>query len=300
MSNFVLKLLALCAMFIDHVAEVFGWEGWGLFSFDTNYLRYIGRISYPVFAFCIITGWKHTSNKERYFSRLALFAVISQIPFSMALYTPNMTANSSTSDFTFRVVPAFLLVAFIAVVSYWYFVLDKKIRGSLFVVAVSAILPAFRLKVNYMWILTSDSLNVLYTLTIGLVPLFIIEKIKTKSLHVVEYLWLFILAGLLLLAYGTNADYGIGLMGVVLIVALYFAQKSKLLQSGVVAIWGVVYYGFVIGNRGNTVATLIPAVLILMYNQKRGTNSVPAKWLFYVFYPLHLLLIGLVNMFLKG
>lgn len=218
----------------------------------------------------------------------------------MALYTPNMAANSNTSGFTFRVVPAFLFVAFIAVVSYWYFVLDKKIRGSLFVVAVSAILPAFLLKVNYMWILTSDSLNVLYTLTIGPVLLFIIEKTKTKSLHVVEYLWLFILAGLLLLAYGTNADYGIGLMGVVLIVALYFAQKSKLLQSGVVAIWGVVYYGLVIGNRGNAVATLIPAVLILMYNQKHGTNSVLAKWLFYVSYPLHLLLIGLVNMYLKG
>ena len=218
----------------------------------------------------------------------------------MALYTPNMTVNNSTSAFNFRVMPAFLLVALAAVASYWYFVLDMKIRVSLFVVAVSAILPAFRLKVNYMWILTPDSLNILYTLTIGLVLLFIIEKVENKSLHIVEYLWLFILAGLLLLAYGTNADYGIGFMGVILIVALYFTQKSKLLQSGVVAIWGVVYYGFVIGNRGNAVATLIPAVLILMYNQKRGINSVPVRWLFYVFYPLHLLLIGLVNMFLKG
>lgn len=300
MSNFVLKLLALCAMFIDHVAEVFGWEGWGLFSFNSNYLRYIGRISYPVFAFCIITGWKHTSNKEKYFSRLALFSVISQIPFSMALYVPNMTVTSSTNAFTFRVVPAFLLVALIAVVSYWHFVLHNKIRGSLFVVAVFAILPAFLLKVNYMWLLTSDSLNVLYTLTIGFALLFIIEKIKAKSLHIIEYIWLIILAGLLLLAYGTNADYGIGLMGIVLIVALYFAQKSKLLQSGVVAIWGVIYYGLVIGNWGNAVATLIPAFLILMYNQKRGANNVLAKWFFYMFYPLHLLFIGLVNMFLKG
>ena len=59
MSNFILKLLALCAMFIDHIAEVLGWEGWGFFSFDTHFLRYIGRISYPIFAFCIITEWRY-------------------------------------------------------------------------------------------------------------------------------------------------------------------------------------------------------------------------------------------------
>ena len=41
--------------------------------------------SYPVFAFCIIMGWKHTSNKEKYFSRLALFAYGTNADYGIGL-----------------------------------------------------------------------------------------------------------------------------------------------------------------------------------------------------------------------
>ena len=300
MSIFLMKLFALIAMLIDLIAEVFGWEGWNLIPFNTSFLRYIGRISFPIFAFSLVVGWKNTHNKEKYFSRILLFALISQIPFSMALYASNIsTVTSADISFSFRTSVIFIPIAVFSVVSYWYFSLKRKLLPFLFIVFSTALLPAFRLKIDYIWFFTTDSLNVLYTLALGLVLLFVIDKVSERSLHVVEYIWLFILSGLLLLAYGTNADYGIGLMGVVLIVALYLVQTNKFFQSGVVAVWGMIYYGLVLTNWKNAFATFIPAVFILLYNQKRGTNSVQSKWLFYIFYPLHLLIIGLFNMLIK-
>jgi hypothetical protein len=294
------KLLALIAMIIDHFAEVFGWEGWNLIPFDANFLRYIGRISFPIFAFSLVAGWKYTHNREKYFSRIALFAFISQVPFSMALYMPNMFPGASEeTDFVFGISGAFIPIAIFAVISYWYFALKRKVSLSLFAVAFAAFLPIFSVKIGYIWITTPDNLNVLYTLALGLIVMFAIDKVKEKKLHIVEYIWLFLLTGLLLLAYGTNADYGIGLMGIVLIGALYLTRSSKYLQSGIVALWGVIYYGLVLQNWSNAFATFVPAILILIYNQKRKNKSAFSKWIFYVLYPLHLLLIGVFNVYFK-
>ena len=54
MSSFVLKIIAVITMFIDHL----GYTIFGKFS----YLNYIGRISFPIFAFQISEGYIHTKN----------------------------------------------------------------------------------------------------------------------------------------------------------------------------------------------------------------------------------------------
>ena len=75
MTSFVLKIIALITMFIDHSGYVFV----GSFSF----CNFIGRIAFPIFAFQISEGYKHTKNLKKYFLRLGIFALISQIPFSL-------------------------------------------------------------------------------------------------------------------------------------------------------------------------------------------------------------------------
>lgn len=42
---------------------------------------YLGRISFPLFAFLLTEGYVHTSNLKKYFYRLFVFGLISQIPF---------------------------------------------------------------------------------------------------------------------------------------------------------------------------------------------------------------------------
>ncbi len=79
MSSFVLKIFAIISMLIDHASFAF----YGKFS-PWNYL---GRLAFPIFAFQISQGFQHTSNPNKYALRLLLFALLSQIPFSLFLYT---------------------------------------------------------------------------------------------------------------------------------------------------------------------------------------------------------------------
>ncbi len=87
MSSFVLKIIAIITMFIDHI----GYAIFGKFSF----FNYIGRISFPIFAFQISEGYIHTKNLKKYFIRLFIFALISQIPFMLfeSLFSNDLILN---------------------------------------------------------------------------------------------------------------------------------------------------------------------------------------------------------------
>jgi hypothetical protein len=73
----ILKWIAMITMTIDHVGAI-------LYP-EYTILRVIGRLSFPLFAYLIALGVETTRNIKRYFVRLFLFALISQIPFYLAL-----------------------------------------------------------------------------------------------------------------------------------------------------------------------------------------------------------------------
>ena len=78
----VLKWVAIAAMFIDHTAAVMG----GLFPFSWyDPMRDVGRIAFPIFAYGIAQGCVYTHSARRYLGRLLLFAVLSEIPYRLAL-----------------------------------------------------------------------------------------------------------------------------------------------------------------------------------------------------------------------
>lgn len=76
MSALMLRVIACVAMLIDHIGYQYG----------IMLFRAIGRIAFPIFMYLICNGYKYTSNKTRYAIRLGLFALISQIPFSLFCY----------------------------------------------------------------------------------------------------------------------------------------------------------------------------------------------------------------------
>ena len=63
-------------MLLDHIGYI-----WHIQS-----LRVVGRIAFPIFVYLIYNGYRHTSSKWKYALRLAVFAAISQIPFTLFCY----------------------------------------------------------------------------------------------------------------------------------------------------------------------------------------------------------------------
>ena len=82
MNNFQLKIIAIILMTIDHI-------GFILFP-DIIILRVIGRLSFPIFVFLIIEGFKNTSNYNSFLKRLISFAVIIEIPNLILNYSNSM------------------------------------------------------------------------------------------------------------------------------------------------------------------------------------------------------------------
>lgn len=77
-SRTTLKLIAIITMLIDHI-------GYVLYP-EIEFFRWIGRVAFPIFVYQLVEGYEKTSNLKNYFKRLMLFAIISEIPFDLALF----------------------------------------------------------------------------------------------------------------------------------------------------------------------------------------------------------------------
>lgn len=78
MNTFALKIIAIIAMTIDHTGAALASP-----TFDALFMRAIGRIAFPIYAFLIAEGCRKTRSQGKYLLRLGIFALISEIPFDI-------------------------------------------------------------------------------------------------------------------------------------------------------------------------------------------------------------------------
>lgn len=221
MSSFVLKIIAIISMLFDHI----GYTIFNKFSF----MNYIGRLAFPIFAFQITEGYSHTKNLKRYFFRLFLFAIISQVPYMLFL-------SIFTSSFTLNILFT-LILGLLAITIYDR--LGNKYLGTLFVLLCCIIAQFFPF--DYEWF--------------GIAIIFIFHVLKNKK-------------GLMNLAF----------FAVTFI--YYFCHYITTLRYE---------YLFII------LFCTLSLVAINLYNGKKGKDT---KYLLYIFYPLHFIVLYLIYWFI--
>lgn len=72
-----LRLLALGLMLLDHL--------WATVVPGNDWMTFLGRMAFPIFAFQAAEGYVRTHDFRGYCMRLAVFAVISEIPFNLMI-----------------------------------------------------------------------------------------------------------------------------------------------------------------------------------------------------------------------
>lgn len=76
-TSMSLHLMAMAFMLCDHL--------WATVVPGNEWLTCVGRLAFPIFAFLAVEGYFHTHSLKQYVGRLAVFAVISEVPFNLIM-----------------------------------------------------------------------------------------------------------------------------------------------------------------------------------------------------------------------
>ena len=237
-TNFI-KIAAMVAMFIDHAGKM-------LFP-QYRVMRIIGRLAFPIYAYCLSVGVVHTRDFVRYVERMLFLALISQPLYAVAMGHSNQTM-------------------------YLYSFTEKPLQAAV----------QFY---TYSW----NKPSILLALIVGLVAIWSIrERRLVLTLAIAVLTWLI----------QDKLDYG--WKGVVLMVLFYlFCDKPLLSFPLVVAFmfwWGTLSSGYrLFSVRFGTQMFALMALPFIYIPMHTGIKL--NKWVFYLFYPAHLVVILLLDKF---
>lgn len=149
--------------------------------------------------------------------------------------------------------------------------------------------------------------NVIYTILLGVMAIRIRRELKNPVIKTILILCLIILC--------IPADWGT--LGIIIIIVLdYFYGNFKnqafgycmivLLNVGVLSMitrpfFNLIYFGSLDLDMEyyryaiQEIGMFIPIILLYFYNGQKGKEGVFSKWFFYIVYPLHLLILGLLQ-----
>lgn len=239
-----LKLIACITMLLDHIgAVIIFWlymQAWRAQDYTVSnswlqlyrLLRIIGRIAFPIFCFLLVEGVHYTRSPKKYLLRLAIGAVISEIPFDLAI------SNGIT------------------------------------------------------W----ESCSVMVTLLLGCMMILAMQRMKG--------VWkIAVIPPFFLLAELLGTDYaGKGIAIIAMLALTKDAPREKLLRT----------LGFVILLRFGApvkigpvsvpmeLFALIGLIPMFCYQGRKLTRNKAVQWTFYLFYPVHLLVLWVLKKILIG
>jgi len=109
-SAAVLKWIAVVTMIIDHFA-VAVYPQFAGYEYNVYYImRKIGRLAFPIYCFLLVEGFFHTKNVKKYLRNCFLFAILSEIPFDMAIFGEVFYSRGQNVYFTLCIGLAILMI----------------------------------------------------------------------------------------------------------------------------------------------------------------------------------------------
>lgn len=257
LSSTGLKWIALGLMVLDHIYYMFAYTG-----LVPEWFSMLGRLSAPLFLFCLAEGFAHTSNRRKYFIKVyAIHLLMSGLLFLMIAGVVPLRPDEFYPKNGMMTSFAILMVVFQGM----DWLGEKRWGPGLAAVVLPLAWP------------------VLASMLMGMIPAL------QMPLSVLGYT--------VLPMWDSNPDAGIGtiLTGIL----LYGFRKKRRVQAGVFAAFTVLYYflyALLVFSRfpefhWTMMFTAVyewygalAAVLMLCYNGERGRGP---KRFFYLFYPAH-------------
>ena len=266
LSGFILKILALIFMTIDHIG--FFMQKYENLREITEIFRILGRFSFPLIIFLLVEGIKHTKDIKKYFTRLSLLAFaffIGQM-INYIFISKNSTMLSPAIDLLLTGSCIYLLsrkdkYSYLASLPIVWAIISMIARNYEFHHLVKFKWFPFFLRPDYY--LYGPLLGIGFYYSTDLARLFLNSKEETKTLIGTSF-------------ERTTSNLISGVFVFVITIALTFIDRY-LLRSLYTSPWQIY-----------AVFSLIP---ILLYSGLRGSN---AKWFqygCYFYFPMHLVII---------
>lgn len=220
LSGNQLKVIAVIAMTIDHI-------GMQILP-QHRFLRIIGRIAFPIFAYMIAEGCRYTKSRKRYFVAIAISAIICQAAYFFALHS------------LYQCIMVTFLLSLLLIFSYD----DATKKGD------------------------TKSYGILLLVFLGV--LFLTEGLP----HIIK-----------------DTDYRVdyGFWGVMLPLLIYIGENKKQKLAYSAAGLALIAADF----QGMQWYALAAIPILALYSGQRGKYKM--KNFFYIYYPLHLLIIYIIS-----
>ena len=287
MSSFIIKIIAIISMLFDHTNDVF--------IGHLSVLNLIGRIAFPLFSFQLVVGYTYTHNIKKYISRMFIFALISQIPYSLFIHIYTGTYFELNIFFTLATslicmyilsskniyIYLKLLYISICLIIAYYLKFDYSIFGILYPLFIFVFYPyqekfgKNRFSPSSFLCMDNDShlMNNNYIKNIKNIkdPVTTNNNLNNNFNH------------------NSNHNSSHNFSNNSIIKLLFFIAGTLALSIvKYVKLIPLISTSWFIGL---VLFTFIPAIIMIFFNGKKGPSL---KYIFYIFYPAHLLLLELI------
>ena len=182
---------------------------------------------------------------------------------------------------------AFPLYGFLLVEGYTH--TKNKLKYFILILSLAFISEVIYDKVFYDYFIYLGNQNILFTLSIALICMYIYES-NSRSL-IGKIISILIVIYISILSEFLFVDYGF--LGISLIFSYYLIRNLKnkkifyVLVTVIYLLLRILIYGFNIVSLG----VLLSIIPILLYNGNKGYNLKIIKYIFYIYYPLHLIIL---------